>query len=94
MNKCQHCKTEDLNHFVEGHEMMGINLCMRCTDKLLSMINGRDVNEFWKDEYAERHGFPKFELPSPYNLEYLRKRIDLMMPVKQLDYSYRKGYDL
>jgi len=67
---------------------------MRCTDKLLSLVNYRNVNEYWDDEAAERNGYEPFEIPSRYELEYLRKRVELMRPVKTLDYNFRKGLDL
>ena len=92
MIKCQYCGTEKCHP--EYHEMMGRVLCMRCTDKLLSMINGRYFDELWKDDFAIKEGLDKFVLPEPYLLDYLRKRVDLMSPVMKLDYNFRKGYDL
>ena len=92
MNKCQYCGTEKC--YPEYRHAIGMNLCMRCIDKLLSLINDRNVDEFWKDEYAIKEGLEKFVIPSAYEITYFKKRVELMGPVKRLDYNFRKGYDL
>lgn len=91
---CQYCGTEDKSHMIMKHEMMGLTLCMRCTDKLLSVVNGRSVDELWKPIDAKRNGYPVFEFPTPYLLVYLKQRSELMNPVMRLDYNFRKGLDL
>lgn len=91
--KCQCCGTQQYEHHVTTHELMGLDLCMRCTDKLLSLINGRDVDEFWDAEAAERNGYEPFVVPSQYVMEFLRRRVKLMSPVRQLDYNFIRGFD-
>jgi hypothetical protein len=92
MDKCNWCGTKKCNP--SYHKLLERTLCMRCTDKLLSLINDRDVNEYWTDDFAIKEGLDKFPLPSDYVLSYFKKRLELMRPVMKLDYNYRKGYDL
>lgn len=47
------CNTKYYNQ----HKMI---LCDRCVDKLNSLMNGKDADEYWEPEDAKRDGFPDF----------------------------------
>jgi len=47
------CNTEYYHH----HKLI---LCDRCVDKLNSLMNGRDADEYWEPQDAKRDGFPPF----------------------------------
>ena len=87
--RCKHCGT---TKWYNGYHMMiGKELCGRCTDKLLSLINDRDVDEFWTDSFALKEGMERFPMPSFRELQYLKKRAELMRPVMELDYKYKSN---
>ena len=72
-NKCEFCKLEQTPERRDSDdskyaEFCGIKyrhqhrliLCDRCTDKLNSLMNGKDVDEYWEPEDAKKDGFPDF----------------------------------
>lgn len=44
--------------YYHQHKMI---LCDRCVDKLNSLMNGKDVDEYWEPEYAKKDRFPEFQ---------------------------------
>lgn len=90
--KCPFCGTEESKYiYIRHHEALGMNLCIRCIDKLLSWLNNRNIDELWTDEDARKEGytdFPRLKLRD-MNKRYYQKRIELMRQVMLLDREER-----
>ena len=61
MNQCEFCGVvESEEIYVKYRSYFKLCLCDRCVDKLLSVANGRNVDEFWEEESASKFGYPDF----------------------------------
>lgn len=98
--KCQFCEidsevTNNNLHEARYHRYLDLILCDRCTDKLLSCVNGRNINEYWTDEDAEKDGFPAFPFDrlKYINVPYYMERFDLLGRILEIDREERRRRD-
>jgi len=90
--KCEFCgTTQDYGH-VNYHSVLNGELCIRCIDKLLSWLHGRDIDEFWIEVDAIRNGFPPFPYEKVKELDhkYFYERAELVNKIRRLDHQHRR----
>lgn len=77
-------------HNVKLYKHYKMNLCDRCVDKINSVRNGMDIDEYWEDCDAIEAGFKPF----PKNKEMPKYHIQCFNEIERINRKLKELYDI